>query len=242
MSNTPTHLQPDFSGSIANSARVQLRNKCDQWFHPKPARRLIAPLLARTKIKIYEKISIALLCPSLSLLSAVCIYTFHLIIDWGRSVCVLLVQIRQKHRRELFSSVFEPGLSSLKVAQESSKAISVKRKFVIGSYLPCIFGCNNWHVGLIGELQGRRAQRHYRSNILLRVCCYASHLKIEETQKNVSLHSINDLISFLSSRPSIHRSSLQWKLYVTPHHSWWKLISSNKSILIAATVTTSWNA
>lgn len=54
---------------------------------------------------------------------------------------------------------------------------------------PCIFRCNNWHVRLIGELQRWRSRHSCRSNILLRICRYASHLKWHDTNLEKNLIS-----------------------------------------------------
>lgn len=123
---------------------------------------------------------LALSLSSLPFFASLCVYIHFSLNNRLRqvSVCVLLVQIQKKIAGEQELFYVHPEFSKIYFRRQRSLASSDN-----SSYLPGIFRCNNWHVGLIGELLGRRArERHYRSNILLRVCCYASHLKRHETK------------------------------------------------------------
>lgn len=138
----------------------------------------------------------------LARLSLRCRYNFHLIIDWGRSVwrmtCAKKYRNEQSYAEERDSRFFLYSISfvrfhahtwissnqtsQLEIITKSAPCVSLingnfRTSQIMDLNSPCIFRCNNWHVRLIGELQRWRSRPSCRSNILLRICRYASHLK-----------------------------------------------------------------
>lgn len=158
--------------------RRRVTHSNDIWSFREPRDRLIAASLHELSSSLHFSIATRSLSVLLAFFAPLCVYIHFSLNNRLRQVSVVYYLCRYRKNSPENENIFTFTPNFRKFISEDNS-----RRLSNCVYLPGIFGCNNWHVGLIGELLGRRArERHYRSNILLRVCCYASHLKRHETK------------------------------------------------------------